>query len=137
MSPTYWIESVTPSTLISPSSETLIDIDGDGVNNYYFRLDFTDFDSWWWCHIDTDSNNEMASVFPLDGISPFPIPFPEEVIGGDLIDDSRVWADLSLDVNGVLGIRQNTLSVLEPHIVNEGDHFVGLRFDIGGNDHYG
>lgn len=136
-SPDFWIESVTPETLIAHGDETRMDLDGDGVNDYYFRLDHADFDSWWWCHLDTDHNNEMASIYPLDGVAPFDIPFPVLLMAGDVIDETYTWADISVDVNAVLGMRQNSVSAHEPHMVNEGDQYIGLRFDISGEFHYG
>lgn len=105
-----------------------IDFDGDGIEEFNFRWD--DYSTWnagWYCHMTFQQNNEI--ILKGGTQNPFGAKHINALNGGDLIGTWALWG--SSYPEPLIGDDS------DPNFMGLGDKYIGVKFHLGPNIHYG
>jgi hypothetical protein len=112
---------------VTASKLCALDIDNDGNDDYSFRWDdYTDMFDAWFCHMQPIGNNEMVLSGQKNAYKAY---YLQALSAGTTINANSNWG--AGFPEPLLGDNANA------NFKGSGDVYVGIRFAIGANLHYG
>jgi len=112
----------------SLNSLVAIDFNGDGTEEYNFRWDGGAFETVWWIHTTFNGSNELF----LKGIDTDPngSRYIQPISLNTSINSSSNWGNSTPDP--LIGD-----GIMDPNFRNLGDKYIGCKFQLDANTHYG